>query len=310
MAEENIFHLPTPLERLAVSIRTFLKREAQNHGEWLEIQEGICLELAEARKQFKANIPFGQWCEDNGFGENVLDPNTRAAAIAMGCEPEALCECLNATDRRSLLTIYRLEFSRYGNVSKTPRKPKPKPTSHPSPEFEKAKAAYEAIEARGEPITEAAIRAEAGVSSTPVRRVLAYKEAESELDPLSPADMRATERKRYELALRKARAELREELKEEVYKELDVYVKHAKDQIERAEKILAGYKGIISKDAFRKIRACLHPDHNTFAHAAEALQIFSELEGVLVKPETPTFSGASLPTTAAELMARRRQHKR
>lgn len=309
MADENIIHLPTPLERLAASIRNNLKRDADNHAEWLEIQESICLELAEARSRFKANITFGQWCEENGFGENVLSSDTRWAAVAMGRDPEALCECLNVTERRSLETIYRLEFSRFRNVPKTPRKRNEKPASRPSPQFEKAKAAYEAIEARGEPITEAAIRAEAGVSSTPVRRVMAYKEAEAELDPLSPADMRETERKRYELALRKARAEIREELKAEVYSELDVFVRDIKDRTDRADKILAGYSGVMSREAFRKIRACLHPDHNTFTHAAEALQIFSELEPVLVKPEEPTFSGPPLPATAAELMARRRQHK-
>jgi hypothetical protein len=310
MTEENVVHLPTPLERLAVSIRNNLKRDAANYSEWLEIQESICLELAEARGRFKANIAFGQWCEDNGFGESVLDHRTRAAAVAMGREPEALCECLNATTYRSLRRIFEHDWPRFTTCGKTPRKRTSKPTSNPSPEFEKAKAAYEAIEARGEPITEAAIRAEAGVSSTPVRRVLAYKEAEAGLDPLSPADMRATERKRFDIAISKARAQIREELKVEVYKELDVFVRDVKDRADRADKILAGFNGVISREAYRKIKACLHPDHNTFTHAAEALRLFSELEVVLVKSDDPVFSGPPLPTTAAELMARRRQHKR
>jgi hypothetical protein len=38
----------------------------------------------EARGHHKADIAFGEWCEANGFGENVINHQTRAAAIAMG----------------------------------------------------------------------------------------------------------------------------------------------------------------------------------------------------------------------------------
>jgi hypothetical protein len=117
-------------------------------------------------------------------------------------------------------------------------------------------------------------------------------------------------RKRYEAAIRKARNELREEVRVEVQREFDIYVKHWKDKVERADRILRGFKGHISKDVFRKIKACLHPDHNSFAFAAEALQTFSELEKVLVKPDEPVLSGPPLPATAAEMMARRREYRR
>ncbi len=43
------------------------------------------------------------------------------------------------------------------------------------------------------------------------------------------------------------------------------------------------------------------------SRAGDALQIFSRLEKVLVKPEEAALSGPPLPTTAAGLMARRRQ---
>jgi len=173
--------------------------------------------------------------------------------------------------------------------------------------MQRALDAYDELEAKGEAITARAIEERAQVSNTPVRRVFALKNEEAKLDPLTPAEMRATMQKRYELAIRKARLEIREELKEEVYRELDGLVRRVKERSDRADRVLQNFKGVMSKDAFRKIRACLHPDHNSFKFAAEALQTFSELESVLVKPDDPIYRGPPLPTTAAELMARRRR---
>jgi hypothetical protein len=85
----------------------------------------------------------------------------------------------------------------------------------------------------------------------------------------------------------------------------DTYVKHFSERVEWAEQIIARDKGIFSREAFRKIKASLH--HSTFAHASEALQLFSAFERVLVKPDPPTFSGPPLPKTGAELMKMRRQ---
>src|SRR4051812_22596306 len=83
--------------------------------------------------ELKADIAFSRWCEDNGFGADVLDHRTRAAAIAMGREPEALCECLNATDRQSLRYIYENEFSRFTCAGKpTRRKQASVPLSRPT----------------------------------------------------------------------------------------------------------------------------------------------------------------------------------
>ena len=45
-----------------------------------------------------------------------MNHQDRAAAIAMGREPEALRACLEATGRRSLQWIYRFEFSEFAEV--------------------------------------------------------------------------------------------------------------------------------------------------------------------------------------------------
>ncbi len=306
MTEENIVQLPTLLERLAGKLKGCLTKEAANREEWIALQEDKCATLVEIRDQFPANIEFGQWCDTNGFGSDVINHQERAAAIAMGKEPEALHACLTATTRSSLEAIYRFEFDRFTNVRKTTAPRKQKDTGKPSPQMQRALDAYDTLKAHGEPITSQAIRDLANVSDTPVRRVLALKSEEAKLDPLTPAEMRVTQLKRYELAIKQARIEIRQELQNEVYKELDIFVARHKERIERAERTLAAYKGVMSHGMFRMIRACLHPDHNTFKFAAEALQAFSELEAVLVKPEPPASNAPPLPSTVAELMALRR----
>lgn len=305
MAKETVVRLPDRLERLAIRLKDYLSLNDANRDDWIKIQQGICFTLVEARDEFRADIDFGLWCETNGFG---LNDHTRAAAIAMGREPEALRKCLEATERRSLHTIYQFDFPRFGNVSKPSRRRTQRlPLGAPPNQRKKAEQAYDELNAAGETITAPILAEKAGVHQETARKAILVKRAQAELDPLTPSEMRTTQRKRFDLAVHKARAEIREALKAEVYKELDVFVRDVSDRAKRADEVLASYGGVMSREAFRKIRACLHPDHNTFAHAAEALQIFSELERVLVKPEEPVFSGPPLPTTAAELMAMRRR---
>ena len=105
MTEENVVQLPSLLDRSASKLTNYLSQEAANRQEWIAIQEGICLTLVEARDQFPADIEFGQWCEGNGLGKDVLDYNTRALAIDMGRYPNELRKCLEDTNRRSLRTI-------------------------------------------------------------------------------------------------------------------------------------------------------------------------------------------------------------
>ena len=121
-----------------------------------------------------------------------------------------------------------------------------------------------------------------------------------------------TMQRRYEGALRTAKSQLRKEITAEVTTEIrriwdEVYLPSYNERIIRADRIIAGYNGFMSREEFRKIRACLHPDHNTFMHAAEALRIFSALEAVLVKPDVAAFSGPPLPSTVTELLAQRKK---
>lgn len=308
MINENVIQLPTPLERLAAAIRGHFARDAQNREEWIAIQEAICRDLAAARDAFPADIEFGQWCADNGFGEGVVNRDTRAAAIAMGREPEALRKCLEATGRRSLQHIYRAEFERFRQVTKPAIRRKSKlQLPRPSPKLELARDAIDKLQTDGAKVTVRSVAEAAQVSVVTADKAIVQRRAEAELDPLDPAEMRQSMRKRFELAVRKARAELRDEVVAEVNREYDVYVRRTSERCARADRIIASHRGVMSREAFRKIKACLHPDHNSFKYAAEALQLFGELEDALVKADEDAGSSPPLPMSAAELMARRRR---
>lgn len=321
---ENVVQLPEPLERLASQIKrdverckAAVKKTEDGRREWIEAAYDLCLHLAAAKAEHPALIEFGQWCHNNGFGEKIINRNTRAAAIAMAEQPNALRKCLEDTARRSLDTIHKFDFGRFHNVMKTA---KPRREHKPRTE-DKQKATAEAIRPlveSGGTIDREAVAEKLGVSEATVQRAVQRErgrleglhEAATYVEPAKPAEMAPSMRQRYEAALRVAEKRLREELvveiRAEVFKEYDFYIQHLNEKNDRAERILNNHKGLISREMFRRIKACLHPDHNSFTFAAEALQAFSELEDVMVKAEPSAIAGPPLPRTAAEMMARRR----
>jgi len=315
---DNVHYMPSPLERLADKLRGLLKKDATNRQEWIEIQMCKCLTLAEMREAIPGNIEFGRWCDENGFGNEVLKHQTRAAAVEMGCEPAALRACLEATQRRSLREIFRLEFQRFTSAGKTTRK---------KPGRRKTKVTQEMVDEvhnrleRGAPVREPQLMKMFHAGEKTIERAILQAHVEREMrqappliEPLPPSQMAPTMQQRYETQLRAAEKKLRQELKEEITAEMskvyDGYVRFQNTRVAKADRILASHKGVMSRAVFRQIKACLHPDHCTFAYAAEALRRFTELEDVLVKPDEPALSGERLPQTAAELMAWRKRYGR
>jgi hypothetical protein len=321
MIEDNVLHLPTPLERLADKLRDYLARETTNREEWVEIQIGKCATLVEARDQFPSDPEFGRWCETNGFGKSVLNTETRAACIKMGREPEELRKCLENTKRNSLEMIYRTEFRLSWNVPREPSDdsnttPTPKKRLRsPTPQSDVAREAVRAAVERGERINRDKLAKELGTSKSTIQLVAAAERArldalaeaaEARIDPLAPEQMAPTMRQRYDAALKQARAVITAEVKAKLHEEYDFYIQAHNKRIVEADKIIASHRGVITRREFRMIMACLHPDHCTFAQASEALNIFKNLEDVIVKPDAPTPAGPPLPSSVAELLARRR----
>jgi hypothetical protein len=265
---------------------------------------------------------LGQWCEDNGLGKDVLNDHDRAAAIAMAEEPEALRECLEATKRRSLQHIHKNDFPQFAHASKK-KKLKRKKSDFVSQQ-EKMRAIIRPLIEAGEPINRKALAAEHGVTNGVIENAAlmergflqgflqGLQQGRDEVDPLAPSAMKGTMMQRYEAALQVARKQIREELIEEVRAEVHadfekVYLEHWRQRCARAERITAAHKGVLSKQDYRILLAGLHPDQNRFERARDAFEIFKGLEDVLVKEKEPVSNAPPLPSTVAELLARRKR---
>jgi hypothetical protein len=322
MIDENVLPRPPPLERLAMQIKRDLERCTQavkksedGRREWIEGAFDLCVHLAQAKQDNPALLEFGQWCADNGFGEAALSHQDRAAAIEMGKEPDALRKCLTETKRRSLRLIHQSDFPRFTSDGKT--KPRLSKISRYSlTETQTAEIINRHFNHGESPghITRALFgNPKAKNSRVSVIEAIAAEQGrrEAEPTPIDPGKMAPTMQQRYEATLRLARKQIREELIEEVraevYREVEEgYLKYWREKCANAERILASHKGVISRKDYRIVLAGLHPDHNRFEQAREAFEALKNLEKVLVKPDPPVFSGPPLPATVAELMARRR----
>jgi len=317
MEKENVVQMPTLLDRLWGKLKTCLTQEATNRGEWIAIQETKCATLVEIRDQFAADIAFGQACKDNGF-DTLLNHQDRAAAIAMGRDPKALSACLKATTRSSLQHIFREEFSRFTHVSKptTRRTAPPKPATTLRPDLRKnttpqAEAAAKVVLDEGKSYGEA--QAQTGLSSTVVRSAVAREEGRREAiaNPVIVlTDLSMSAQQKLETAIRqhqkKLDLEFTERVRVKVLLDTEARLKWMKEKEDWANKIIASHKGVFSKEEFRKIRACLHPDVTSYVHAAEMLQLFSKHERVLVKPELPKLDPGTPPLPSfTEMMAMR-----
>ena len=134
MSEENVVPMPTPRERLIMQMKVDLalckegRRDVKaGRLKWNAGVKALCVHLAQLRLMFSADIEFGRYLEANGFGKDVLNHQDRAAAVAMGQDPDALDTVLATTTRWSIQHIYANEF-RFTHVSKpTDEEPEPQP---------------------------------------------------------------------------------------------------------------------------------------------------------------------------------------
>jgi hypothetical protein len=315
MSEEKIV---SHLDMLASKLRALLAQEETNRQEWIRIQIDICKTLVAARDQFAADLEFGRWCESNGFDKKTLNHQVRAAAIAMGREPEALRKCLEATDRRSLQYIHKFDFARFTYVSKPPDDATPRRrrrNRRPSPITDAVREAVRPAVEAGEPISREQLQEQFGVTSSTVQKAVAaeegrqegLREAETRVEPIARDKMSPTMQQRYEAALRVARKEIEAEvtarLKAEIHAVWDGIIERYNERIKEAERIVSSQRGFMSRRDFRTLLACLHPDHNKFDDARGLFEIVKELEPILVKPDAKPINAPPLPTTVAELLA-------
>jgi len=259
-----------------------------------------------------------------GFQQMTADDRKRIAAHLYGQEwtMQRIAEALSvsqATVTRDLNSNL-FTMNKSNSHQKTAGNPKgagrPKGTLRPDLRMNatpKAEAAAKAVLDEGKSYAE--VEAATGFSGTVLRSAIAREEGRREVlaDPeVRPEDLTLSAQQKLEAAIRQHKKKLDLEFEESVRQTVLSRTKDRfewmKKKEEWANRIIGSHKGIFSRQDYRKILACLHPDHNSFQFAAEALQAFSKQEKVLVKPEPPVLSGPPLPTLA-EMMASREKVK-
>ena len=185
----NILQMPDKLERLAAQINADLSREASNRTEWTEIQIDKCAHLFAARSEFAANQEFGRWCSANGFGDNVLSHQDRAACIAMGSDVKALREVLDGTASTSIRMIYSEHRDRFTNTGKTTSTQTSPLAPKASPVTDRVYEAMKAAQAAGEKISDMEAARRAGGSNLTAQRARARLDAEQALKEAQAAGL-------------------------------------------------------------------------------------------------------------------------
>ena len=303
---DNVHPLPTRIDRLVTLIRSDLARQAEGDRAWVEGSYSLCLHLVEMREQFPGDTEFGRACEAHGLGKDVLNHQTRAAAIAMGREPDALRACLDATKRHSLRHIYAEEFGRFTRLGKAERPRSKKPPR--AMKEEHAAEVYDRLTAEGRSFTRQDLADEAGVSKGTAARVF-FKRENQPVTPLDPTTVAPSVRERMDAWQRAERKRLRAEIELEVRtifeKEFAARSAHLMERVAWAEKALNRYDGLMPKEDYQTIVKCLHPDTKPDDKLkAAAFRLFTKHKDILIKPELK-LSGPPLPSLG-ELLARRR----
>ena len=307
------------LDALADQVRDGLARMHRAEDDWAEAAIDTCRALAAAKERYPQLQAFGQWCEANGFGPDVLNHQDRAAAITMGLRLPEAEPVLRATDRRSLRLVCEKEC-RFTSAGKTDpakeKKPPPPPRNiELTPDlFERIAAKLKAGMAQEDVVETLNATINEGPPVTRYKVQIVTSALKADADQAGSARPSSAS---FERALRKARIAIRTEIEAELREEHrrwfeDIYIPHLNEKSTHADRIIAAHKGLIPRATFRKILACLHPDNTDEGRKerfSEAFQAFRELEAVLVKEDTPT-RDSGLPKTLGELMARRRSARR
>jgi hypothetical protein len=123
-----VIALPDRLERLATGIKMDLSNAAKSDAAWIDSMVAAAIKAAEARRELKDNISFGQWWAAHGLPLNAHD---RAALAAMGENPEEMRQIFTETNRRSVRLIFEANRNRFGSATKTTRGRKKNPNTKP-----------------------------------------------------------------------------------------------------------------------------------------------------------------------------------
>jgi hypothetical protein len=85
MTDDNIVHMPTPMNVLADKIRKGHKRLLHGRSEWIEGMVEQARALAEARARFPSNQAFGVWLAENDLDHFGADNRAAMVNLAEAC---------------------------------------------------------------------------------------------------------------------------------------------------------------------------------------------------------------------------------
>lgn len=296
----TIVQMPALLDRLGSKLRALISRSAENKAEFVEINVEFCLTLAQARDQFTANIEFGCWCDAVGLGKDVLNHQTRAAAVAMGRDPAGLRACLEATERRSLETIYSQEFGRFTNVRKTPEPNAKRGRRHKKSAPKRHARADDVVGRADANMSYKDIALDTQVGARQVRHIVEeeriWRAAQAELLDAAAAERFSESSKlRVQDAIRIHKAHLEKQFELRVNEEVrrridaadDATRKHAKElhlqniNLQR----MVSERGVFTETQFKQMLMLCHPDSSAGPELKAALlQVLIENKNKLVKP--------------------------
>lgn len=338
------------LAELGAQLQNDWQRVATARDEWARAGRDFCVHMYEAKQQFPSTEQFGKWLTDNGLGEDVLDKNTRSAAIIMGEYPDRALSVLEHTDRRSIRTVYELEFRvpKIGNSTATSPPPPPPPAiSKPKSTAAVAKPAINPLSVSPpppppppppEPVKTRNVRKDrperelrraislnpevweivgqkADALGTSRDALLGQWVTERALPTVVEGELSVSAQEKIRSVLHRhemsLNAEFEKRVQEEVAKRLNDFVLPSLREREAlADRIIKARKAIIPRSIFRTILAALHPDQRDPDKIASAFSAFKQLEVVLVGEAENPQPHSTMPTTAEELMKMRKTKRR
>lgn len=330
------------LKILATRLHDALRRRDGASEDWERAVMDLCADLSEARKRFDANQEFHRWLEDNDLGEDRLNKDDRAAAIAMGKETEVMQVVLEQTERRSLKYIFAEEFKprvlHVANTSKArterPKraakrpakadtvaevaKPAPSQPEPAQPEPPKSRGTLQPGEEQRQasiniaPAVWDAFKEGAEGEGTSAAAKLGRIATAVVMEPPDPVDLSQSAREKFDAALRAHKKMLDVQFEQRVQAEVkqrveELILPHFQQKERDAERIIKARKSVMPRSTYRKILAALHPDDSMSKEAKRlTFEAFKDLELLVVgEAEMPT-GGTTLPGSLEELLQRRK----
>lgn len=327
---ENVIQMPTKDDRIADDIRSHIEGMKNAECDWRDHAVALCECVAAAKARYPSTKAFGAWWDAQGFDMNS---DTRAALVAMGQDVARAREVLAVTERRSLHTVYTLEFKQVRNVSKSPE---PKQSAPKKPEDAIARDNRVADIADvlladmedGTPFPSAEEikqKFECGIKTASnglftaryaLRSARAAADAVTPAEPVAMDDLTADEKDKVDRAIKQQLRKLQDGFHDAVKKEYQQFIvrMHAdwKRKIEFAEKYSDGTrreKFPLTRKQFKELLFFTHPDRQDASLRERAAEIFSVVklkEDSLVMPDPPS-GGPAFPSSPDDLLRTAKQ---